>query len=77
MSDAVDIGINKNSGIQDEDMVLTDLLTPDEAAKILKVNVRTVTNLIRAGELKGVKVGRVWRIREEDLQAFIDEARGK
>jgi len=77
MSETQGIGINKNSGIQDEDMVLTDLLTPDEAAKILKVNVRTVTNLIRAGELKGVKVGRVWRIREEDLQAFIDQARGK
>jgi len=71
------IGINKNSGIQDEDMVLTDLLTPDEAAKILKVNVRTVTNLIRAGDLKGVKVGRVWRIREEDLEAFIDQERRK
>lgn len=77
MSKTEGIGINKNSGIQDEDMVLADLLTPDEAAKILKVNVRTVTNLIRAGELKGVKVGRVWRIREEDLQAFIDQARGK
>ena len=39
----------------------------DVAAKILKVNVRTVTNLIRSGELEGVKVGRVWRIRESDL----------
>jgi len=73
MNETYNIGMNKNSGIQDENMVLTDLLTPDEAAKILKVNVRTVTNLIRAGELRGVKIGRVWRIREEDLQAFIDQ----
>jgi len=65
--------MNNISSIQEEGMVIIDLLTPNEVAKILKVNVRTVTNLIRAGELKGVKVGRVWRIKEEDLQAFIDE----
>jgi excisionase family DNA binding protein len=52
-------------------VVIIELLTPDEAAKILKVNVRTVTNLIRSGELKGIKVGRIWRIREKDLEEYI------
>ena len=34
---------------------LPELLTPDEAAKILKVNVRTVTRMLNEGSLKGIK----------------------
>ncbi|HHY99094.1 MAG TPA: helix-turn-helix domain-containing protein [Firmicutes bacterium] len=47
------------------------LLTTQEVANILKVTVRTVYSLLESGELQGVKIGRVWRVREEDLQAFL------
>lgn len=47
------------------------LLTTQEVADLLKVTVRTVYNLLESGELQGVKVGRVWRVREEDLEAFL------
>ena len=47
------------------------LLTTQEVANILKVTVRTVYSLLESGELQGVKVGRVWRVSEDDLQAFI------
>lgn len=47
------------------------LLTTQEVASILKVTVRTVYSLLESGELQGVKVGRVWRVSEDDLQAFI------
>ena len=47
------------------------LLTTQEVANILKVTVRTVYSLLEGGELQGVKVGRVWRVSEDDLQAFI------
>jgi len=47
------------------------LLTTQEVANILKVTVRTVYSLLESGELQGVKIGRVWRVSEDDLRAFI------
>ena len=49
------------------------LLTPEEAAELMGVNADTVRNWLRRGTLKGVKLGgRIWRIKEKDLEAFID-----
>jgi excisionase family DNA binding protein len=50
------------------------LLTPEEAARILAVSPKSVREWLRQGKLKGVKVGRLWRIRERDLEAFLDPA---
>jgi len=49
------------------------LLTPKEVAEKLRVSEQTVLRWLRNGKLKGVKAGRLWRIREEDLQEFIKE----
>ncbi len=43
------------------------LLTPREAADYLRFNPRTVTRLAREGNLPGVKVGKRWRFRREEL----------
>lgn len=51
------------------------LLTPDEVAEKLAVKVRSVNEWLRTGKLKGVKVGRLWRVKEEDLEAFIESNR--
>jgi len=51
------------------------LLTPEEVAEILTVKLRTVSEWLRTGKLKGVKVGALWRIRESDLEAFIKDPR--
>ena len=32
----------------------------------------TIHNWIKAGRLKASRIGRFWRIRERDLEAFID-----
>jgi excisionase family DNA binding protein len=46
-----------------------ELLTPKEAATLLRMNLETVRRLLRAGELPGRKVGpRQWRIRRSDLE---------
>lgn len=37
-------------------------LTPEEAAKILRVDRRTVYEWLRSGKLKAVQFGRTWRI---------------
>lgn len=48
------------------------LLTPEEAAEILAVSPKSIREWLRKGKLKGVRAGRLWRIRERDLEAFID-----
>jgi len=50
------------------------ILTPEEAAEALSVSVFTIKKWLRAGKLKGVKAGRVWRIREKDLIEFLEES---
>jgi excisionase family DNA binding protein len=49
------------------------LLTPEDAAKFLLVKPETLRGWLRTGKLKGVKAGRLWRVRESDLQAFLKE----
>jgi excisionase family DNA binding protein len=46
-------------------------LTPEQAAERLQVSVFTVQEWLREGRLKGFKAGRLWRIREADLDEFI------
>lgn len=48
------------------------LYTPEEAAVQLRVTQRTVYTWLRKGELRGLKAGRAWRIRRDDLQAFLE-----
>lgn len=48
------------------------LFTLDEVADILKVTKRTLYNYIKAGKLPAVKIGKYWRVSEENLKAFIE-----
>lgn len=47
------------------------LLTPEDAAKALLVKPTTVREWLKTGKLKGIKVGRLWRVRESELEAFL------
>ncbi|PJC36862.1 DNA-binding protein [Candidatus Peregrinibacteria bacterium CG_4_9_14_0_2_um_filter_53_11] len=49
------------------------ILTVDEAAEELQLHPFTVLKLIRKGRLKASKIGRVYRIRESSIDAFLDE----
>jgi len=44
-----------------------------EAAEIVKVSSDTILRAITEIELKASKVGRAWRIKEEDLQTYLEE----
>lgn len=46
--------------------------TPDEVAKSLGLHPNTVRKWLRAGRLSGVRVGNRWRVRERDLEAFLE-----
>jgi len=44
------------------------LYTLEEAAEVLKVSVRTLGEWLRKGKIRGVKLGRAWRIPESALE---------
>lgn len=50
---------------------MAKVLTPDEAAALLKVTERTLLQWLRDGKLPARKIGRRWYISEEALVAFI------
>ena len=47
-------------------------MTPDQVAQILQVHPFTVLKFIKQGKLKASKLGRVYRIREGDLENFLE-----
>lgn len=49
------------------------LLTPEEVAERLYISARTIGEWLRHGKIKGIKVGRLWRIKECDLEHFVQE----
>lgn len=49
------------------------LLTVQEAAEKLKVNEFALRKWIREGKIKAAKIGRFWRIKEDDLEEFVKE----
>jgi len=50
---------------------MEELLTIAQVAKHLQVSVATVRRLIDAGELRGVRVGRLWRVPKAALEAYL------
>jgi excisionase family DNA binding protein len=51
----------------------TKLLSTRQVADICGVSPRTVAMWLRDGELKGIKLnGFTWRVREDDLDEFIE-----
>jgi len=50
----------------------TRLYTAEQVATMLQVHHLTVLKLIKQKKLKAVKVGRVYRITEAALNAFLD-----
>ena len=48
------------------------MLTVKETADYLKMDIETIRRYIYRKSLKAYKVGKEWRIRETDLQAFIE-----
>ena len=50
-------------------------LTTDDVLGYLRVNLRTVYRLIKAGKIPAVRVGRQWRFRKSDLDAWLESQR--
>jgi excisionase family DNA binding protein len=50
-------------------------LTTDEVLEYLQVNLRTIYRLIKAGKIPAVRVGRQWRFRKRDIDAWLERHR--
>src|SRR6186713_2553970 len=50
-------------------------LTTEEVLEYLQVNLRTVYRLIKAGKIPAVRVGRQWRFRKKDIDAWLSANR--
>src|SRR5438477_5320496 len=56
-------------------MIDETFLTTEEVLEYLQVNLRTVYRLIKAGRIPAVRVGRQWRFRKRDLDAWLESQR--
>ncbi|MBU2523986.1 helix-turn-helix domain-containing protein [Patescibacteria group bacterium] len=48
------------------------IFTPDQVGKMLQIHPFTVLKYIKQGKLKGSKIGRVYRIKESNIDRFLD-----
>lgn len=56
-------------------MMDESFLTTEEVLDYLQVNLRTVYRLIKAGKIPAVRVGRQWRFRKRDIDAWLESQR--
>jgi excisionase family DNA binding protein len=47
------------------------LLTPNEVAEQLRVSTMTVYRLIKAGDLRAARIGKSFRISEDDVDRYL------
>lgn len=48
------------------------ILTPEQAGKMLQLHPFTILNYIKRGKLRSARIGRVYRIRESDIEKFLE-----
>ena len=53
----------------------TELLTVEQVADYLQLNKLTIYKYIREGRLPAVKIGKVYRVRKPDIEAFLESKR--
>lgn len=49
------------------------IYTTEQVAQLLQIHPLTVLKYIRNKKLGGIKLGRIYRIRESDLEKFLDQ----
>ena len=52
------------------------LLDSDEAATLLKIHPKTLQKMARRGEVYGIHLGKLWRFRASDLDAWLKKIAG-
>lgn len=52
--------------------MIEQFLTTEQVANILQVHPFTILKFLKEGKLKGIKLGRVYRIKESDVHEFLE-----
>jgi excisionase family DNA binding protein len=55
------------------DALFEPLLDSDDAAQLLKIHPKTLQRLARQGKVPGVQIGKLWRFRRSELNAWIEK----
>jgi excisionase family DNA binding protein len=63
----------QSAAVRREPFTEARLLTVNEVADLLRVSRMTVYRLIKTGEMSAVRVGRNYRLREEDVETYLTE----
>jgi excisionase family DNA binding protein len=63
----------KGNGVKAPD-IGDRLLTLSEAAEVLRLSTRTVREYVKRREIRGKIIGKRWRFRRADLDAFFENA---
>ena len=50
---------------------LPNLMTAEEVAEYLRIDLTTTREMLREGKLPGRKVGRAWRVLRDELEAWL------
>lgn len=48
------------------------VLTSEQAAAVLQISRRTLTNMLDRGILRGVKIGKEWRVGRAEIMRFVE-----
>ena len=48
------------------------LLESEEAAALLKIHPKTLQRMARNGEIKGIRIGKLWRFRASSLNRWVE-----
>lgn len=54
--------------------MIEKFLTTEQVADILQVHPFTILKFLKSGRLKGLKLGRVYRIQESDVHDFLEKS---
>ena len=49
-----------------------DVLTVKEAREILRIGMNNMYHILQSGELRSIKIGRIYKIKKENVIEYID-----
>ena len=63
--------MNENNHVYEDDFLEeNEYLTPKEVMNLLYIGRNTFYKLVNSGELKAFRIGKLWRVRREDLNSL-------
>jgi len=62
-------GANRNPVVPE----FEPLLNSEQAAELLQIHHKTLQKLARRGEIRGSHIGKLWRFRVSDLNAWFEQ----